>query len=375
MARKRPNPVVRAVTDMMWKRDQLEMQAADRLLSAIELRRRPAKEPRRRPSRRLPGFRSVLCPIDFSEQSRLALRYAAAVARRGSARLIVSYANDPLLVAAAAAALHDRRVARRSLSELRTFIDATLKPDASKRLRLKTQVSVGSPADEILKAAARGGSDLIVMGTHGLTGANRLLMGSTTLSVLQRTTIPVLAVPWAVGASNAGPSPSWPGERIAAALELGGSAAGADVDAAARIAKWFGSSLLLLHVVGNIAAPDWLGGDLERGRTDSCRACATTGRRAGHPGPPHRPRRRPGELRPRRRRDRRAGGGRAHRTADHRTARPPRLVWRAARLRFLPRVIAGRLSRPRAPGTVVSIGGGARALVGQALKRANRFRH
>jgi hypothetical protein len=41
-----------------------------------------------------------------------------------------------LLVAAAAAALHDRRVARRSLSELRTFIDATLKPDASKRLRL-----------------------------------------------------------------------------------------------------------------------------------------------------------------------------------------------------------------------------------------------
>jgi universal stress protein A len=262
MARTRPNPVVRAITDAMWKRDQFEMQVADKLLSAIESRRRPAKEPRRRPARRLPELRSVLCPIDFSEQSRLALRYAEAVARRSGARLIVSYVNDPLLVAAAAAALHDRRVAQRSAKELRTFIDATLTPDASKRLRLKTQVSVGSPADEILKAADRGGSDLIVMGTHGLTGANRLLMGSTTLSVLQRTTIPVLAVPWADGARNPGPSRSWPGERIAAALELGGTAAGADVDVAARIAKWFGSSLLLLHVVGDIAAPDWLGGDL-----------------------------------------------------------------------------------------------------------------
>jgi nucleotide-binding universal stress UspA family protein len=262
MARKRPNPIVRAVTDAMWKRDQLEMQAADRLLSLIESRRRPAKEPRRRPARHLPGFRSVLCPIDFSEQSRLALRYAEAVARRGGARLIVSYANDPLLVAAAAAALHDRRLSQRSVSELRTFIDATLKPHASKRLRLKTQVSVGSPADEILKAAARGGSDLIVMGTHGLTGASRLLMGSTTLSVLQRTTIPVLAVPWAGGGSDARPSPSWPGGRIAAALELEGSAARGDVEVAAGVAKWFGSSLLLLHVVGDIAAPEWLGGDL-----------------------------------------------------------------------------------------------------------------
>jgi nucleotide-binding universal stress UspA family protein len=80
--------------------------------------------------------------------------------------------------------------------------------------------------------------------------------------VLQRTTVPVLAVPWTDSGSDVRPSPSWPGERIAAAIELGGTAAGADVDVAARIAKWFGSSLLLVHVVGDFAAPDWLGGDL-----------------------------------------------------------------------------------------------------------------
>jgi len=52
MARKHLNPVVRAVTDAMWKRDQLELQAVDRLLSAIASRPRRARRPRRRPARR-----------------------------------------------------------------------------------------------------------------------------------------------------------------------------------------------------------------------------------------------------------------------------------------------------------------------------------
>src|ERR1043166_4904901 len=54
------------------------------------------------------GFRSILCPIDFSEPSRLALRYAVGVATRNRASLTVANVNDPLLVAAAASALHDR---------------------------------------------------------------------------------------------------------------------------------------------------------------------------------------------------------------------------------------------------------------------------
>jgi nucleotide-binding universal stress UspA family protein len=207
------------------------------------------------------GFRSVLCPIDFSEDSRLALRYAAAVAARGNAVLTVAYVNDPLLIAAAAAALHDRHLAKRSGQELQEFIETTLSASARKPLRLKSHVSVGDAADEIKKAGARSRADLIVLGTHGVTGADRLLMGSTTLSVLQQTTVPVLAVPRAGEHLVTGPSPSWPGERIVAALELDGNA-GKDADVAAHIAEWFGSSLLLVHVVGEIAAPAWLNADL-----------------------------------------------------------------------------------------------------------------
>jgi universal stress protein A len=212
-------------------------------------------------SKKWTGFRSVLCPIDFSENSRVALRYAAAVAARGRAVLNVVYVNDPLLIAAAAAALHDRHLARRSAQQLREFIEATFTAGARTPPRLKSYVALGDPDTEILKGAARGRADLIVVGTHGLTGADRLLIGSTTLSVLQQSTVPVLAIPPDGGHRVTSPSPSWPGARIVAAIELDGSAR-KDMDVAVRLAEWFDSSLLLVHVVEKIAAPAWLNADL-----------------------------------------------------------------------------------------------------------------
>lgn len=203
------------------------------------------------------GFRSVLCPVDFSEHSRQALRYAEAMAGRSAGSLTVTYANDPLLIAAAAAALHDRQVAKRSLKELETFVDETL-TTSRKRLRPTCRVSIGSPADQILKAAALKRCDLIVMGTHGLTGADRLLLGSTTMSVLQRTSVPVLAVPRRDGG---GTPESWPGTRILAPVELDESSS-REVETAARLAHWFGASLLAMHVVAGITVPKWLRGDL-----------------------------------------------------------------------------------------------------------------
>jgi nucleotide-binding universal stress UspA family protein len=213
-------------------------------------------------SKRWSGFRSVLCPIDFSEQSRLALRYAASIALRGNGRLRVAFVNDPLLVAAAAAALHNRQqLATLSATELQAFIADTLSDDARARLRVTPHTSTGNPADEIMKTAARSGSDLIVVGTRGLTGPGRIFMGSTTLGVLQRATVPVLAVPSADATAGTIVSPSWPGDRILAPIELDVDSGG-DVDVAVGIAEWFDASLVLLHVVDEIAAPAWIKGDV-----------------------------------------------------------------------------------------------------------------
>jgi nucleotide-binding universal stress UspA family protein len=230
------------------------------------------------------GFRSLLCAVDFSEHSRLALRYAAALASRRDTALTVLYANDPLLVAAASVALHDRTVARRSAKELRQFIHETLHDASLPGVRVKSRVCVGTADDEIVKAAVARRTDLIVMGTHGLTGADRWLMGSTTLSVLQRTPVPVLAIPSGIGDLSPVLS-SWPDGRIVAALELDRESR-KDVETAARIAGWLGASLLLVHVIDSIDAPSWLEGALsahDRIRTSKAQreldACAAIARR------------------------------------------------------------------------------------------------
>jgi nucleotide-binding universal stress UspA family protein len=141
------------------------------------------------------GFRSILCPVDFSKPSQSALRYAVAIAVRGNATLRVLYVNDPFLVASASAALHDRDVVKRSEGELEALIIKTVPARARARLRVTSRALAGRVPEEILNEARRRKCDLIVMGTHGRSGADRLLMGSTTLSVLLRTKVPVLAVP------------------------------------------------------------------------------------------------------------------------------------------------------------------------------------
>src|SRR3954471_5657541 len=186
MHRQPTNPLVRSVTDRLWQRDRLQMRVADALLRAVEPapRRTRAKTPRvntrQLPERsgtaapgRWPGFRSVLCGVDFSEASRLALRYAAVIAARNHGALRVIYISDPLLTAAAAAALHDRNLVTRSAVELRSFVEKTMPAAARGVVRTTQQVGVGDAVTELIAAAAAARSDLIVVGTQGLTGASR----------------------------------------------------------------------------------------------------------------------------------------------------------------------------------------------------------
>jgi nucleotide-binding universal stress UspA family protein len=203
------------------------------------------------------GFRSILCAIDFSEQSRLALRYAASIAGRCRGTLRAVYVNDPLLTGAAAVALNDRELVARSAAELRAFVDATISERVRRTLRITRQVENGNPTIEIMAAADAAGADLIVVGTQGLTGARRVMLGSTTRRLLRQTRIPVLAIPRGHRRRTASLSLSWPKPRIMAAITLGRES-GKEVAIAARVAQAFDSSLVLVHVVTRVVRPVWL---------------------------------------------------------------------------------------------------------------------
>jgi nucleotide-binding universal stress UspA family protein len=134
--------------------------------------------------------RTVLAAVDFSEGSRAALTLAARTAVQCGAALHVLYAADPLL--SAAARHHGSDLGAESLEELRRFTADTW-PTATCNPRL--HVITGNAPDVVLDIAARENADLVVVGSRGMSGAERLLFGSTTEYVLRRADVSVLVVP------------------------------------------------------------------------------------------------------------------------------------------------------------------------------------
>jgi nucleotide-binding universal stress UspA family protein len=191
--------------------------------------------------------RSVICPVDFSDASRGALRYAAVVANYFHAELTVLTVTDPLLTEAAelsGAAEHlPDAVNKELLRFVKKSFDGAVTPE-----NMKVAVATGKPAVEILRFAREHPAHLVVMSTHGLTGVRKLFFGSTTERVLRETTVPVLLVP----AHDHGPARpddvKRVGKRVLVPLDL--SAATVDqVQAAWKVAAVLEVPVLLAHVV------------------------------------------------------------------------------------------------------------------------------
>jgi nucleotide-binding universal stress UspA family protein len=137
----------------------------------------------------------ILCPVDFSTASAGALRYAALLATHFKARVIALTIEDPLLTEAldlGTGVIWDPELCKR---ELARFVAMTLGHDSAARESVDCECAVGKPAAEILRVSRDRACELIVMSSHGLTGARRLFFGSTTERVLRETTMPVLVTP------------------------------------------------------------------------------------------------------------------------------------------------------------------------------------
>lgn len=149
----------------------------------------------------------ILCPVDLSDISRRALDYAALVARwyRADIRallvepVVLSPVDFPPMPAVtgltpkAKAELADR---------LATFVNGVKAPGVA----IEPVLKEGFVVDEILGNARDMPADLVVMGTHGRGGFERLVLGSVTEKVLRKLTCPVLTVP-----PHAGKTPTVPG--------------------------------------------------------------------------------------------------------------------------------------------------------------------
>ena len=140
-------------------------------------------------------FKRILCPIDFSESSRLALDRAAALARwyRAELRALHVY-TAPAAIGPGFPQLAGR-LSVGNQATLRRRLARLLASARASGVRVRNFVRVGDPATEILRHAELAPTDLIVMGTQGRGGLGRMLFGSVAKTVSRGASCPVLIVP------------------------------------------------------------------------------------------------------------------------------------------------------------------------------------
>ncbi len=139
----------------------------------------------------------ILCPIDFSEFSIRAYHYALSLAEHYRAKLvaqhIVELSRHPSLGFVVSAGLYDefrKALHQNAEQELRDFV----KQHTRGQIHPELVVQQGAAADDILSFAQAQKADVIVMGTHGRRGFDRLVLGSVTDRVMRRAPCPVLAI-------------------------------------------------------------------------------------------------------------------------------------------------------------------------------------
>jgi nucleotide-binding universal stress UspA family protein len=196
---------------------------------------------------------TILCPVDFSEAGRGALRYAAAVAAHVGAELVVLTVNHPLLVEIVDTRSHEGQLVSSSLAELDRFVADTFEGSRAPA-GCVSAVAAGKPAHEILRVARERACDLIVMSSRGRTGLRKLFFGTTTERVLRETSIPVLITPPdRHGPANLHEITQAVG-RVLVPVDLSPGSA-RQVAIAAAVAGAFDVPLLLTHVVEPLRYP------------------------------------------------------------------------------------------------------------------------
>jgi nucleotide-binding universal stress UspA family protein len=200
------------------------------------------------PDNQMKPAQHILCPIDYSDGSAAALRYAAAIAEHLDSRLRLLTVEDPLLTAAMDLSTGVYWMPAESKRDVEEFAREVLGGDESTLRRCEYDVAVGKPPVEILRVAREQGADLMVMSSHGLTGARKLFFGSTTERVLRETTLPVLVTPSVDPRTVSVEDARRLARRVVVPIDLS-PASTHQTEVAARIADTLKLPLLLVHVI------------------------------------------------------------------------------------------------------------------------------
>jgi nucleotide-binding universal stress UspA family protein len=143
-------------------------------------------------------IRRILCPVDFSDHSRSALDQAIAIARWYDSTVTVVHVFSPPVIAAYGplpVAFEPVLLTPVECSQLLASCKRFIAAEAAPGVPVDAVIRQGNVAAEILDHATKMDADLLVIGTHGRSGFERLILGSVTEKVLRKARCPVLTVP------------------------------------------------------------------------------------------------------------------------------------------------------------------------------------
>ena len=141
------------------------------------------------------NIKNILCPIDYSVYSEMALKYAIEFAEKYQAKLYLVHVldirvydiNDPDLY-------NVNIVDEETINKLRERLLKCVNEDTKSKLSVEAIIIQGVPFAEIIRTAKECKIDLIVLGTHGRTGLSHALMGSVAEKVVRKAPCPVLTI-------------------------------------------------------------------------------------------------------------------------------------------------------------------------------------
>ncbi len=141
-------------------------------------------------------IKKILVPIDFSDYSKNALKYAAQFAKQFNAKIYLIYVVEPMIYPAdfsmgqVAIPSTDIDLHSRAEEELKKLSKEIVNGNSKVEVLIKT----GKPFVEIIESASANDIDLIIIATHGHTGVEHLLFGSTAEKVVRKAPCPVLTL-------------------------------------------------------------------------------------------------------------------------------------------------------------------------------------
>ncbi|NTV01173.1 MAG: universal stress protein [Chlorobiaceae bacterium] len=138
-------------------------------------------------------IKSILCPLDFSEASKNAFRYACEFARTMGSKIYLLSVVEPRPMAADMTLTYipvEEDLEKAAMDDLQPLVEEA----KANGIDVQADVMIGIPVEVILEQLAETDVSMLIMGSHGKTGLSRLLMGSVAEGVVRKANVPVLIV-------------------------------------------------------------------------------------------------------------------------------------------------------------------------------------